>query len=322
MALIFAISAASCGSATVCAPSLSGSRRIAVKQSAGSTGVFFMIGHNSRGAGGRQLRSPFQTKCLSPQSKFCENRVNDQWRCKIRGNPPNTRSHQTTSTKRKLVMNRESKGSFRLRAATRRTASGALALAMVGALAMSAIMPVAADTKSKAAKSGLTDDQKIIHLLNRIGFGPRPGDVERVKRMGIDKYIDLQLHPERIDDSAIEARLANFPSLRMSLAEIQDKYPAPNVLARELGLKQGKNAKLQPPPGDGADENAKREYRQQVMAYYQENGLKPPQLLLQELQGQKIVRAAYSERQLQEVMTDFWFNHFNIFWAKNLDRDL
>ncbi|HEY3135443.1 MAG TPA: DUF1800 domain-containing protein [Blastocatellia bacterium] len=219
-------------------------------------------------------------------------------------------------------MNRESRGSFKLRAATRRTASAGLALAMVGALAISAIMPVAADTKSRAAKSGLTDDQKIIHLLNRIGFGPRPGDFERVKRMGIDKYIDLQLHPERIDDSAIEARLANFPSLRMSLAEIQDKYPAPNVLARELGLKQGKNAKLQAPPGDGADENAKREYRQQVMAYYQENGLKPPQLLLQELQGQKIVRAAYSERQLQEVMTDFWFNHFNIFWAKNLDRDL
>src|SRR5262249_41903932 len=166
------------------------------------------------------------------------------------------------------------------------------------------------------------EDQKIIHLLNRIGFGPRPGDVDRVKRMGVDKYIDLQLHPERIDDSAIESRLANFPSLRMSLADVQEKYPAPNVLARELGLKQGKKAPLQPPPGEGADENTKREYRQQVMAYYTEHGLKPPQLLLQELQGQKIVRAAYSERQLQELMTDFWFNHFNIFWAKNLDRDL
>src|SRR5437667_6014293 len=223
---------------------------------------------------------------------------------------------------RKFIMKRETRASFNFKFAKGRAAAAALAIAVTGALTISAIMPVVADTKSKATSAALTDDQKIIHLLNRIGFGPRPGDVERVKRMGIDKYIDLQLHPERIDDSAIEARLANFPSLRMSLAEIQDKYPAPNVLARELGLKQGKNAKLQPPPGDGADENAKREYRQQVMAYYQENGLKPPQLLLQELQGQKIVRAAYSERQLQEVMTDFWFNHFNIFWAKNLDRDL
>ncbi|HEY3139027.1 MAG TPA: hypothetical protein VGL29_23610, partial [Blastocatellia bacterium] len=73
-------------------------------------------------------------------------------------------------------MNRESRGSSKLRAATRQTASAGLALAMVCALAISAIMPVAADTKSRAAKSGLTDDQKIIHLLNRIGFGPRPGD--------------------------------------------------------------------------------------------------------------------------------------------------
>jgi uncharacterized protein (DUF1800 family) len=218
-------------------------------------------------------------------------------------------------------MKQETRGSFRLGFATRRAASAAVALVMTGALTLSAIIPVVADTKSKATIAGLTADQKIIHVLNRIGYGPRPGDVERVKRMGIDKYIDLQLHPERIDDPEIEARLANFPSLHMSLSEIQQKYPAPNLLARQLGLKQGKGANLLP-PGEGADENQKREYRQQVMAYYQENGLKPPQFLLQELQAQKIVRAAYSERQLQEVMTDFWFNHFNIFWAKNLDRNL
>jgi uncharacterized protein (DUF1800 family) len=218
-------------------------------------------------------------------------------------------------------MKQETRGSFRLGFATRFAASAAVALVMTGALTLSAIIPVVADTKSKATIAGLTADQKIIHVLNRIGYGPRPGDVERVKRMGIDKYIDLQLHPERIDDPGIEARLANFPSLHMSLSEIQQKYPAPNLLARQLGLKQGKGANLLP-PGEGADENQKREYRQQVMAYYQENGLRPPQFLLQELQAQKIIRAAYSERQLQEVMTDFWFNHFNIFWAKNQDRNL
>ncbi|HJZ68258.1 MAG TPA: hypothetical protein VKF81_09070, partial [Blastocatellia bacterium] len=85
-------------------------------------------------------------------------------------------------------MNRESRGSFKLRAATRRAASAVLALAIVGALVMSAIMPAVADSKSKATKSSLTEDQKIIHLLNRIGFGLRPGDVDRVKRMGVDKY--------------------------------------------------------------------------------------------------------------------------------------
>jgi uncharacterized protein (DUF1800 family) len=218
-------------------------------------------------------------------------------------------------------MKRETKGSFKPDFATRRAASAVLALAIAGVLGLATIVPVAADSKSKAASSGLTPDQKIIHLLNRIGYGPRPGDVERVKQMGIDKYIDLQLHPERIVDPTIEAKLANYPSLHMSLTEIQEKYPPPQLLARQLGLKQGKNAPVLP-PGEGADENTKREYRQQVMAYYQENNLRPPQFLLQELQSQKIIRAAYSERQLQEVMTDFWFNHFNIFWAKNADRNL
>jgi uncharacterized protein (DUF1800 family) len=202
-----------------------------------------------------------------------------------------------------------------------RAGSAVLALFLAGAVTLGAMAPIVAGTNSKAASSALTANQKIIHLLNRIGYGPRPGDVERVKQMGIDKYIDLQLHPERIDDSAIEAKLANYPSLRMSLAEIQENYPPPQLLARQLGLRQGKNAPVQP-PGEGADENTKREYRRQVTAYYQENNLRPPQFLLQELQSQKIIRAVYSERQLQEVMTDFWFNHFNIFWAKNADRNL
>jgi uncharacterized protein (DUF1800 family) len=218
-------------------------------------------------------------------------------------------------------MNRETKVSITMGFARRRGVSALTAVAISGALTLGAIVPVVADSKSKASSAGLNADQKIIHLLNRIGFGPRPGDVERVKKMGVDKYVDLQLHPERIDDPTIEAKLTNYPSLKMSLAEVQEKYPPPQVLGRQLGLRQGKNTPVLP-PGEGADENTRREYRQQVTAYYQENNLRPPQFLLQELQAQKIVRAAYSERQLQEVMTDFWFNHFNVFWAKNLDRNL
>ena len=218
-------------------------------------------------------------------------------------------------------MKRETEGSLKFRFARRSAASTALAFVVAATLALGAIVPAAADIKSKPASPGLTADQKIIHLLNRIAYGPRQGDVERVKQIGIDKYIDLQLHPERIDDPSIEAKLANYPSLHMSLTEIQEKYPPSQLLARQLGLRQGKNAPVLP-PCEGADENTKREYRQQVMAYYQENNLRPPQFLLQELQAQKIIRAAYSERQLQEVLTDFWFNHFNIFWAKNADRNL
>jgi uncharacterized protein (DUF1800 family) len=157
--------------------------------------------------------------------------------------------------------------------------------------------------------STLPEEQKITQLLNRITFGPRPGDVERVREIGLDKYIDQQFHPERIDDSATEARLSGLPSLKMSIREIMQKYPQPQRLAREMGMRP-----------DGNDPNNNEGMRRRIRAYYDEKGLQPPQKLLQELQSQKIIRAVHSERQLQEVMTDFWFNHFNVFWGKGADR--
>src|ERR1700754_4894077 len=130
------------------------------------------------------------------------------------------------------------KNIFRLTAATRRAAATTLALAMAASLTLGTLSPVMGDSRAKATKTiGLTEDQKITHLLNRIGFGARPGDVERVRAMGIDKYIDLQLHPDRINDSAVEARLENIESIHMGLAELAEKYPEPGVIARELGLK-------------------------------------------------------------------------------------
>ncbi|HEX5736571.1 MAG TPA: DUF1800 domain-containing protein [Blastocatellia bacterium] len=210
----------------------------------------------------------------------------------------------------------------------RRTIPAAFALLIAVTLFTGAIFPVAADTKTKARKGGLTEEQKIMHLLNRTGFGPRPGDVERVRAMGIDKYIDQQLHPDRIDDASTEARLRGFASLKMDVAQIYDKYPAPNQIARELGLRMPDPVNQQGNPPDeanmpaGAKEEAatQRENRQKIFSYYAERGLRPPQMLLQELQAQKVIRAVYSERQLQEVMTDFWYNHFNVFWGKGADR--
>ncbi len=205
----------------------------------------------------------------------------------------------------------------------------AFALLVAVSLAAGAILPASADTKKKSTRSSLTEEQKIVHLLNRVGFGPRPGDVERVKSIGIDKYLDQQLHPDRIDDAATEARLRGFASLKMDIAEIYDKYPAPNEVARELGLRMPDPANQQAnmPPNDPnapampqEEESEQRENRQKIFAYYAERGLRPPQMLLQELQAQKVLRAVYSERQLQEVMTDFWFNHFNVFWGKGADR--
>src|SRR5437016_5611678 len=87
--------------------------------------------------------------------------------------------------------------------------------------------------------AGLTSDQTILHLLNRISFGPRPGDVERVKQLGIPKYIDEQLHPEQIDDSAVTSQLATFPSIKMAAGEINKHYVPANEIARKLGLTKG-----------------------------------------------------------------------------------
>ena len=85
------------------------------------------------------------------------------------------------------------------------------------------------------AGSAPTEQEKITHLLNRMTFGPRPGDVELVQKIGIDKYLDQQLHPEKIPDPGMDDRLDSLPSLQMSIAEIYTYYPqrkqapAPNM---------------------------------------------------------------------------------------------
>ena len=229
----------------------------------------------------------------------------------------------------------------------------------------------AQNMKAPANKSAakLSEDQRILHVLNRLGFGVRPGDVERVKAMGIDNYIAQQLFPEKIDDSASEAKLQNLETLRMSTAELYEKYPQPAQLLRQLQqrnalpadlaaardnrVKGGANAtpgansqktsdampgqapgemqgpemakgndaaKTNAPANNDANPMNNPEYRKAVMEYYKENNLRPAQFLTGELQMSRILRAVYSERQLQEVMVDFWTNHFNVFAAKGADR--
>ncbi len=82
----------------------------------------------------------------------------------------------------------------------------------------------------------LTEDQAIVHALNRLGYGPRPGDVQRIKEMGIAKWIDRQLRPESINDSAAEARLSRFSTLSMSSEALLEKFPRPAVAAKREGI--------------------------------------------------------------------------------------
>src|ERR1043166_2395897 len=80
----------------------------------------------------------------------------------------------------------------------------------------------------------LTEDQRILHVLNRLGFGARPGDVERVKAMGLENYINQQLNPDKISDAAAETKLAELTTLNMSTAELYGKFPQPGQLLRQL----------------------------------------------------------------------------------------
>src|SRR5215216_4553385 len=79
----------------------------------------------------------------------------------------------------------------------------------------------------KSSKKKLTEEQRIVHVLNRLGFGARPGDIERVKAMGIENYINQQLAPEKISDAVAEDKVKSLTSLSMTTAELYEKYPQP-----------------------------------------------------------------------------------------------
>src|SRR5229473_8420132 len=87
-------------------------------------------------------------------------------------------------------------------------------------LAVSVQLAVAKKNKRESATSQMDGQKRSLHALNRLAFGPRPGDIERVAAMGVDKWIDQQLHPERIDDHALDARLAPLRTLRMDTREL------------------------------------------------------------------------------------------------------
>jgi len=222
----------------------------------------------------------------------------------------------------------------------------------------------------------LSADEAILHALNRLAYGPRPGDLERVRQMGLAKWIEQQLNPNSIDDRAVEARLEQFPTLRMSSAKLLAEYPQPKqqqkqAAAREARIERQGAAATATNATDMADKGAqspqsgnvaqeqtagpentqsmkddanaaamKQEPAAEVNAATRGVGKrdllgggdpnavpraiaddsKRPQRVVEELAMAKVARAVYSERQLQQVMDDFWFNHFNVFAGKGEDR--
>lgn len=145
-----------------------------------------------------------------------------------------------------------------------------------------------------AGNEDLSDREKIIHVLDRLGYGPRPGDVERVERMGLDHYLDLQLHPERIDVAASESQLAELRSLSLDSRTLMDGFATEIRRAVERQRAGDKDKKPMP------------SMRERLM------DPSPAVQAVGELQTAKIARAVESEAQLFELLADFWSNHFNV----------
>jgi uncharacterized protein (DUF1800 family) len=297
-----------------------------------------------------------------------------------------------------------------------------------------AVPQLLAHKKNNPPEPDTTEQRRAVQALNRLSFGPRPGDVQHVAAMGVDAWIDLQLHPEKIPDSALQSRLAPFRTLHMSSKEIVEEFPDNQIikqvfdgkkpmpsdaakravfqvqLARLEGKKERKQeaaapanvpsptktsdnpaktpssmeddhsgaaaapgAEMSSPPPVAVDATAERhrERRDAADLKVQElinlapaeryqtillmpadqqlafadslrgnkaqdvlAGLDPKQretllamdnpdgVVVDELVQAKLLRAIYSDRQLEEVMTDFWFNHFNVFVNKGAERVL
>src|SRR6266699_4782920 len=265
-------------------------------------------------------------------------------------------------------MKRNSSCKFEVRCHQKKTITGLAAMFLLAALTIAAPYLSAGKNKkdksaesSKAAKGlpiqDLTEDEAILQALNRLGFGPRPGDLERVKEMGLQKWIDRQLHPDSINDAALEARVDRFPTLKMSPAKLYDEFPQPQAAARREGISveeyrkeqqarmkevmpanrnesgdqdlmnnqiqaQFKNMDSGANPAKGKDQGQNQEKREGAFGnpMFNYTEIHTPQRIVAELSMAKVTRAVYSERQLDEEMVDFWYNHFNVFAAKGTDR--
>ncbi|HJU66360.1 MAG TPA: DUF1800 domain-containing protein, partial [Gemmatimonadaceae bacterium] len=179
-------------------------------------------------------------------------------------------------------------------------AAGSLALAACGTPATS----IEWSPAPANAPREQTADEQVKHALSRLAFGPRPGDVERVRATGVDRWIAWQLEPDGIDDRQTERFLTRYQTLTMSTAELMRAYPPPALLRTRRAA--GDSTRRARPSAD--DSLMLRQARQ------------ASRRILAELQTAKVARAVMSERQLEEVMVDFWENHFSVFAGKGPER--
>jgi uncharacterized protein (DUF1800 family) len=240
--------------------------------------------------------------------------------------------------------------------------------------------PPAPNVALPGSTAVMNDDQVILHLLNRFTYGPRPGDVELVRKMGVVPWLRQQLQPETIDDSAMDQRLAAYPAMQLSLADMMRHFPDEQMIRQAINGKGGyvpggmaehaiyndemekyrkKKEKKAGKDSDDAKDSVKsldvdamladtpknrfafvcsmnleqfhalRDSLTQQQRIHLFDGFTPVQreavaaftgsrqVITAEVIQTKLLRDIYSRRQLQEIMTDFWLNHFNVYMAKS-----
>jgi uncharacterized protein (DUF1800 family) len=163
-----------------------------------------------------------------------------------------------------------------------------------------------------------TADEQVKQALNRVAFGARPGDAERVRAMGVDRWIAMQLSPQTLDDRATEEFVSRFPVLTMSPEALLKEYPQPNQLIREKRREMARNGKTVARDSAGGKLAGLDLDAADSMRFRQAGRLS--RQLLTALQTAKVARAVMSDRQLEEVMVDFWENHFTVFAGKGPER--
>ncbi len=195
-----------------------------------------------------------------------------------------------------------------------------------GAGAMSALLaftPLPAQHMATASLAGReqTADQQVQHALHRLAFGPRPGDVEKVRSMGVDTWIAQQLSPEKISDAPMDAWLTRFPTLTMTGAQFIAKYPPPGQqVARAVAMQQREMGAARAPMTSANSDAARAFTLSPADSARLRDQAREGQRASSELFIARTGRAVASERQLQEVLVDFWANHFNVFAGKQQTR--
>jgi uncharacterized protein (DUF1800 family) len=160
-------------------------------------------------------------------------------------------------------------------------------------------------------EQGFTTRQAAAHLLNRFTFGYTQGMLDEVVKMGPENWFMQQLDTSYPDDS-LKPMLTGYPAVSMTGDEIATHFADPGKLVK-MAIADGLFSKEEI---NGLKEADKKAYRRKLLAYMKQKGMEPRAALNRQLISQKILRAVFSQNQLQEVLTSFWFNHFNVSLSK------